>query len=43
MSHSNNPLIFHFQAIVGYYDIFFDRFCGNKVMFSTSPQVTKRL
>lgn len=28
-------------AIVGYFDIFFDRDCGNKVMFSTGPQVTK--
>ncbi|KAM6980921.1 protein arginine N-methyltransferase 3 [Aplochiton taeniatus] len=28
-------------AIVGYFDIFFDKGCGNKVMFSTSPQVTK--
>ncbi|CDQ89525.1 unnamed protein product [Oncorhynchus mykiss] len=29
------------EAIVGYFDIFFDRDCGNKVMFSTGPQVTK--
>ncbi|XP_059203444.1 protein arginine N-methyltransferase 3 [Centropristis striata] len=28
-------------AIVGYFDIFFDKGCGNKVMFSTGPQVTK--
>ncbi|KAM3625733.1 uncharacterized protein V6R79_016905 [Siganus canaliculatus] len=28
-------------AIVGYFDIFFDRGCSNKVMFSTGPQVTK--
>uniref|UniRef100_A0A672Y7Z9 Protein arginine N-methyltransferase 3 n=2 Tax=Sphaeramia orbicularis TaxID=375764 RepID=A0A672Y7Z9_9TELE len=28
-------------AIVGYFDIFFDKGCGNKVMFSTGPQVMK--
>ncbi|RVE74182.1 hypothetical protein OJAV_G00019410 [Oryzias javanicus] len=28
-------------AIVGYFDIFFDKGCNNKVMFSTGPQVTK--
>ncbi|XP_054470652.1 protein arginine N-methyltransferase 3 isoform X2 [Anoplopoma fimbria] len=28
-------------AIVGYFDIFFDKDCGNKVMFSTGPLVTK--
>nr|XP_040017215.1 protein arginine N-methyltransferase 3 isoform X1 [Gasterosteus aculeatus aculeatus] len=28
-------------AIVGYFDIFFEKGCGNKVMFSTGPQVTK--
>nr|XP_019954970.1 PREDICTED: protein arginine N-methyltransferase 3 [Paralichthys olivaceus] len=28
-------------AVVGYFDIFFDKGCGNKVMFSTGPQVTK--
>ncbi|XP_061831346.1 protein arginine N-methyltransferase 3 [Nerophis lumbriciformis] len=28
-------------AIVGYFDIFFDKGCCNKVMFSTGPQVTK--
>ncbi|XP_027008052.2 protein arginine N-methyltransferase 3 [Tachysurus fulvidraco] len=28
-------------AVVGYFDIFFDRACTNKVMFSTSPQCTK--
>ncbi|XP_056268600.1 protein arginine N-methyltransferase 3 [Pseudoliparis swirei] len=28
-------------ALVGYFDIFFDKGCGNKVMFSTSPRVTK--
>uniref|UniRef100_A0A3P9JXS6 Protein arginine N-methyltransferase 3 n=2 Tax=Oryzias latipes TaxID=8090 RepID=A0A3P9JXS6_ORYLA len=28
-------------AIVGYFDIFFDKDCNNKVMFSTGPQVTK--
>ncbi|KAL6113532.1 prmt3 [Pungitius sinensis] len=28
-------------AIVGYFDIFFQKGCGNKVMFSTGPQVTK--
>ncbi|KAM6942680.1 protein arginine N-methyltransferase 3 [Xenentodon cancila] len=28
-------------AIVGYFDIFFDKDCSNKVMFSTGPQVTK--
>ncbi|CAB1438315.1 unnamed protein product [Pleuronectes platessa] len=28
-------------AVVGYFDIFFDKGCGNKVSFSTSPQVTK--
>ncbi|XP_038557431.1 protein arginine N-methyltransferase 3 isoform X1 [Micropterus salmoides] len=28
-------------AIVGYFDIFFDKGCSNKVMFSTGPQVTK--
>ncbi|XP_044048095.1 protein arginine N-methyltransferase 3 isoform X1 [Siniperca chuatsi] len=28
-------------AIVGYFDIFFDKVCSNKVMFSTGPQVTK--
>ncbi|XP_062248427.1 protein arginine N-methyltransferase 3 [Platichthys flesus] len=28
-------------AVVGYFDIFFDKGCGNKVTFSTSPQVTK--
>ncbi|XP_029284589.1 LOW QUALITY PROTEIN: protein arginine N-methyltransferase 3 [Cottoperca gobio] len=27
-------------AIVGYFDIFFDKGCSNKVMFSTGPQVT---
>uniref|UniRef100_A0A3B5QTD1 type I protein arginine methyltransferase n=1 Tax=Xiphophorus maculatus TaxID=8083 RepID=A0A3B5QTD1_XIPMA len=29
------------QAIVGYFDIFFDKGCSNKVTFSTGPQVTK--
>ncbi|KAG7242667.1 hypothetical protein INR49_020040 [Caranx melampygus] len=29
------------QAVVGYFDIFFDKGCSNKVMFSTGPQVTK--
>ncbi|KAL1006969.1 hypothetical protein UPYG_G00079920 [Umbra pygmaea] len=28
-------------AIAGYFDIFFDRECSNKVMFSTGPKVTK--
>ncbi|XP_053722683.1 protein arginine N-methyltransferase 3 [Synchiropus splendidus] len=28
-------------AIVGYFDIFFDKGCCNKVMFSTGPHVTK--
>ncbi|XP_053539162.1 protein arginine N-methyltransferase 3 isoform X1 [Ictalurus punctatus] len=28
-------------AVVGYFDIFFDRDCTNKVMFSTSPHCTK--
>ncbi|KAF7703576.1 protein arginine N-methyltransferase 3 [Silurus meridionalis] len=28
-------------AVVGYFDIFFDRDCTNKVMFSTSPNCTK--
>ncbi|XP_037553628.1 protein arginine N-methyltransferase 3 [Nematolebias whitei] len=28
-------------AIVGYFDIFFDKGCSNKVKFSTGPQVTK--
>ncbi|XP_016151320.1 protein arginine N-methyltransferase 3 [Sinocyclocheilus grahami] len=28
-------------AIVGYFDIFFDKSCGNKVMFSTAPDCTK--
>lgn len=28
-------------AIAGYFDIFFDKDCGNKVMFSTGPQFTK--
>ncbi|CAF99968.1 unnamed protein product, partial [Tetraodon nigroviridis] len=28
-------------AIVGYFDIFFDKGCSTKVMFSTGPQVTK--
>uniref|UniRef100_A0A8C3B133 type I protein arginine methyltransferase n=1 Tax=Cyclopterus lumpus TaxID=8103 RepID=A0A8C3B133_CYCLU len=28
-------------ALVGYFDIFFDNGCGNKVMFSTGPRVTK--
>ncbi|XP_051503516.1 protein arginine N-methyltransferase 3-like isoform X2 [Myxocyprinus asiaticus] len=28
-------------AIVGYFDIFFDKNCGNKVMFSTAPDCTK--
>uniref|UniRef100_A0A9J7ZRF3 Protein arginine N-methyltransferase 3 n=1 Tax=Cyprinus carpio carpio TaxID=630221 RepID=A0A9J7ZRF3_CYPCA len=28
-------------AIVGYFDIFFDKNCGNKVMFSTAPGCTK--
>ncbi|KAM4592573.1 protein arginine N-methyltransferase 3 [Odontesthes bonariensis] len=28
-------------AIVGYFDIFFDKGCSNKVTFSTSPHVTK--
>ncbi|XP_033481287.2 protein arginine N-methyltransferase 3 [Epinephelus lanceolatus] len=28
-------------AIVGYFDIFFDKGCSNKVVFSTGPQVTK--
>ncbi|XP_068429571.1 protein arginine N-methyltransferase 3 isoform X2 [Clinocottus analis] len=28
-------------AIVGYFDIFFDKGCGNKVMFSTGPLATK--
>ncbi|XP_034536530.1 protein arginine N-methyltransferase 3 [Notolabrus celidotus] len=28
-------------AIVGYFDIFFDKGCSNKVMFSTGPEVTK--
>ncbi|XP_061526089.1 protein arginine N-methyltransferase 3 isoform X3 [Phycodurus eques] len=28
-------------AIVGYFDVFFDKGCRNKVMFSTGPQVTK--
>ncbi|XP_061131817.1 protein arginine N-methyltransferase 3 isoform X1 [Syngnathus typhle] len=27
-------------AIVGYFDVFFDKGCRNKVMFSTGPQVT---
>ncbi|XP_029935727.1 protein arginine N-methyltransferase 3 isoform X2 [Myripristis murdjan] len=27
-------------AIVGYFDIFFDKGCSNKVMFSTGPQAT---
>ncbi|XP_041644458.1 protein arginine N-methyltransferase 3 isoform X2 [Cheilinus undulatus] len=30
-----------FTAIVGYFDIFFDKGCSNKVMFSTGPRVTK--
>ena len=29
------------DEIVGYFDIFFDQGCSNKVMFSTGPQVTK--
>ncbi|MED6258285.1 Protein arginine N-methyltransferase 3, partial [Ataeniobius toweri] len=29
------------KGIVGYFDIFFDKGCSNKVMFSTGPQVTK--
>uniref|UniRef100_A0A672QTL8 type I protein arginine methyltransferase n=1 Tax=Sinocyclocheilus grahami TaxID=75366 RepID=A0A672QTL8_SINGR len=29
------------RAIVGYFDIFFDKSCGNKVMFSTAPDCTK--
>uniref|UniRef100_A0A671VLK9 type I protein arginine methyltransferase n=1 Tax=Sparus aurata TaxID=8175 RepID=A0A671VLK9_SPAAU len=33
--------IIHPTAIVGYFDIFFDKGCSNKVMFSTGPQVTK--
>ncbi|KAK5874364.1 hypothetical protein PBY51_019313 [Eleginops maclovinus] len=28
-------------AIVGYFDIFFDKGCSNKVWFSTGPQATK--
>ncbi|KAK3533894.1 hypothetical protein QTP70_034111, partial [Hemibagrus guttatus] len=28
-------------AVVGYFDIFFDRDCTNKVTFSTSPHCTK--
>ncbi|XP_071345586.1 protein arginine N-methyltransferase 3 [Trachinotus anak] len=28
-------------AVVGYFDIFFDKGCSNKVTFSTGPQVTK--
>ncbi|XP_054893047.1 protein arginine N-methyltransferase 3 isoform X1 [Poeciliopsis prolifica] len=28
-------------AIVGFFDIFFDKGCSNKVTFSTGPQVTK--
>ncbi|KAJ8416210.1 hypothetical protein AAFF_G00382320 [Aldrovandia affinis] len=28
-------------AIVGYFDIFFDKNCKNKMMFSTGPQCTK--
>lgn len=28
-------------AIVGYFDIFFHKCCGNKVMFSTAPNCTK--
>ncbi|XP_059396136.1 protein arginine N-methyltransferase 3-like [Carassius carassius] len=28
-------------AIVGYFDIFFDKSCGNQVMFSTAPDCTK--
>ncbi|XP_029946360.1 protein arginine N-methyltransferase 3 isoform X2 [Salarias fasciatus] len=28
-------------GIVGYFDIFFDKGCSNKVMFSTGPQFTK--
>uniref|UniRef100_A0A8D3A6X3 Protein arginine N-methyltransferase 3 n=1 Tax=Scophthalmus maximus TaxID=52904 RepID=A0A8D3A6X3_SCOMX len=28
-------------AVVGYFDIFFDKGCSDKVMFSTGPQVTK--
>lgn len=28
-------------AIVGFFDIFFDKGCGNKVMFSTGPHATK--
>ncbi|XP_026176081.1 protein arginine N-methyltransferase 3 isoform X2 [Mastacembelus armatus] len=28
-------------AIVGYFDIFFDKGCSNKVIFSTGPQATK--
>ncbi|XP_038132198.1 protein arginine N-methyltransferase 3-like, partial [Cyprinodon tularosa] len=28
-------------AIVGYFDIFFDKGCSNKVIFSTGPQVPK--
>ncbi|XP_077419123.1 protein arginine N-methyltransferase 3 [Vanacampus margaritifer] len=28
-------------ALVGYFDVFFDKGCCNKVMFSTGPQVTK--
>ncbi|XP_034435852.1 protein arginine N-methyltransferase 3 [Hippoglossus hippoglossus] len=28
-------------AVVGYFDIFFDKGCGNKVTFSTGPQDTK--
>uniref|UniRef100_A0AAR2KEL1 Protein arginine N-methyltransferase 3 n=1 Tax=Pygocentrus nattereri TaxID=42514 RepID=A0AAR2KEL1_PYGNA len=31
----------HCTAVVGYFDIFFDRGSANKVMFSTSPHCTK--
>ncbi|XP_036442269.1 protein arginine N-methyltransferase 3 [Colossoma macropomum] len=31
----------HCTAVVGYFDIFFNRGCTNKVMFSTSPHCTK--
>ncbi|KAI4877009.1 hypothetical protein NFI96_019728, partial [Prochilodus magdalenae] len=31
----------HCTAVVGYFDIFFDTGCTNKVMFSTSPHCTK--
>ncbi|XP_030621704.1 protein arginine N-methyltransferase 3 [Chanos chanos] len=31
----------HCTAVVGYFDIFFDKGCENKVMFSTGPHCTK--